>query len=165
MVPLGFDSGVFHLLLQHMLQFHHTYLLLFQNQLQSWHSFPSFWKLPRQKRHMLFSSIRARNAVAIFSKPNYCYRCRNEAGIMEIDEKMRGTSLYLILPQEEEKHISYSIKKVFLNVCQEVILVYWICVSRSNAIVGQMGVPSAYSRHRVLRTSLLLTYKEDYKIP
>ena len=48
---------VFHLLLQHMLQLHHTHLFLFQNQLQPWHSFLCFWKLPRQKRHMHFRNV------------------------------------------------------------------------------------------------------------
>lgn len=48
---------------------HITYLLLFFLQGYNW--------------------CHDRNVVTIFSAPNYCYRCGNQAAIMELDDTLK----------------------------------------------------------------------------
>jgi len=44
-----------------------------------------------------------KNVVTIFSAPNYCYRCGNQAAIMEIDEHLEYTFLQFDPAPREEK--------------------------------------------------------------
>jgi len=44
-----------------------------------------------------------RNLVTIFSAPNYCYRCGNQAAIMEIDEHLKYTFLQFDPPPQQKE--------------------------------------------------------------
>lgn len=53
--------------------------------------------------------------VTIFSAPNYCYRCGNQAAIMEVDEKMNHTFLqYDPSPRTGEPSVSRKTPDYFL---------------------------------------------------
>jgi len=43
-----------------------------------------------------------RNVVTIFSAPNYCYRCGNQAAVMEIDEHLKYTFLQFDPPPSQK---------------------------------------------------------------
>eukprot|EP01117_Protostelium_nocturnum_P001685 TRINITY_DN1206_c1_g3_i1.p1 TRINITY_DN1206_c1_g3~~TRINITY_DN1206_c1_g3_i1.p1 ORF type:complete len:317 (-),score=93.40 TRINITY_DN1206_c1_g3_i1:107-1057(-) len=56
-----------------------------------------------------------RNVVTIFSAPNYCYRCANQAAFMEIDEHMNRTFLQFDpAPRRGEPHVTRKTPDYFL---------------------------------------------------
>lgn len=56
-----------------------------------------------------------RNVVTVFSAPNYCYRCGNQAGILEVDEKMHYTFIQFDpAPRRGEPHIAQRMPDYFL---------------------------------------------------
>jgi serine/threonine-protein phosphatase 2A catalytic subunit len=55
------------------------------------------------------------NVITVFSAPNYCYRCGNEAGIMEVDENMRKNFLtFDPAPRRGETHVTKRTPDYFL---------------------------------------------------
>mmetsp|Transcript_11162 Transcript_11162/g.13513 ORF Transcript_11162/g.13513 Transcript_11162/m.13513 type:complete len:311 (-) Transcript_11162:274-1206(-) len=54
-----------------------------------------------------FNWCHDRNVVTIFSAPNYCYRCGNQAAILEVDEDLKYTFLqFEPAPRRGEPHVS-----------------------------------------------------------
>lgn len=55
------------------------------------------------------------NVVTIFSAPNYCYRCGNQAAIMEVDENLQYTFLQFDpAPRRGEPHVTRKTPDYFL---------------------------------------------------
>lgn len=62
-----------------------------------------------------YSWVHEKNVVTIFSAPNYCYRCGNQAAIMEIDEHLEYTFLQFDpAPRRGEAHVSRRTPDYFL---------------------------------------------------
>lgn len=56
-----------------------------------------------------------KNVVTIFSAPNYCYRCGNQAAIMEVDENLKYTFLqFEYAPRRGEAHVTRRTPDYFL---------------------------------------------------
>jgi len=56
-----------------------------------------------------------KNVCTIFSAPNYCYRCGNQAAIMEVDENLNMTYLQFDpAPRRGEAHITKRTPDYFL---------------------------------------------------
>ncbi|KAI9223011.1 serine/threonine-protein phosphatase PP2A catalytic subunit [Blastocladiella britannica] len=62
-----------------------------------------------------FNWAHERNVVTIFSAPNYCYRCGNQAAIMEVDEHMKTQFLQFdSAPRKGEPHVTRRTPDYFL---------------------------------------------------
>jgi serine/threonine-protein phosphatase 2A catalytic subunit len=62
-----------------------------------------------------YSWAHEKNVVTIFSAPNYCYRCGNQAAIMEVDEALRFNFLqFEYAPRRGELHVTRRTPDYFL---------------------------------------------------
>ena len=56
-----------------------------------------------------------KNVVTIFSAPNYCYRCGNEAGMMEVVEQLEYSFIvFEPAPRRGEPHVTKKTPDYFL---------------------------------------------------
>mmetsp|Transcript_19566 Transcript_19566/g.20357 ORF Transcript_19566/g.20357 Transcript_19566/m.20357 type:complete len:135 (+) Transcript_19566:55-459(+) len=56
-----------------------------------------------------------KNVCTIFSAPNYCYRCGNQAGILELDETLNYTiQQYEAAPKRGDEEFSRRVPDYFL---------------------------------------------------
>jgi len=62
-----------------------------------------------------YSETQNKNVVTVFSAPNYCYRCGNQAAIMEVDEHLRINYLqFEQAPQQKEEGSQKRVPDYFL---------------------------------------------------
>jgi serine/threonine-protein phosphatase 2A catalytic subunit len=56
-----------------------------------------------------------KNVVTIFSAPNYCYRCGNQAALMELDDSLKYSFLQFDpAPRRGEPHVTRKTPDYFL---------------------------------------------------
>ena len=64
-----------------------------------------------------------RNVVTIFSAPNYCYRCGNQAAIMELDDALKYSFLQFDpAPRRGEPHVTRRTPDYFLQISNHLCL-------------------------------------------
>ena len=62
-----------------------------------------------------FTWCHDRNAVTIFSAPNYCYRCGNQAAILEVNEHLKYNFIQFDpAPRRGEPHVTRRTPEYFL---------------------------------------------------
>lgn len=62
-----------------------------------------------------YSTAHNGNVVTVFSAPNYCYRCGNQAAIMEVDEHLRINYLqFEQAPSQKEEIAQKRVPDYFL---------------------------------------------------
>ena len=74
---------------------------------------PSFNSLLLAYQMMIKNFFSSKRQIVFQVTLNYWFECENEAGIMNVAEKIKLISKHLILFQEEEKHIYKENSRLF----------------------------------------------------
>ncbi|MXQ84198.1 hypothetical protein E5288_WYG014301 [Bos mutus] len=102
-----------------------------------------------------------RNVVTIFSAPNYCYRCGNQAAIMELDDTLKYSFLQFDpAPRRGEPHVTRRTPDYFLsltcnNSCVEP-------VSLEMDVDGQLKIEPVIRTDKYLREMNNHCFKPSY---
>ena len=100
-----------------------------------------------------FNWSQERNVVTIFSAPNYCYRCGNQAAIMEIDENLKYTFLQFDpAPRTGEPLVSRRVPDVRMLLPADLAVLFVIYLERGRRRTHTGAPPTG------LDSAILLCY-------
>ena len=110
-----------------------------------------------------FNWSQERNVVTIFSAPNYCYRCGNQAAIMEIDENLKYTFLQFDpAPRTGEPLVSRRVPDVRMLLPADLAVLFVIYLERGRRRTHTGAPPTGLDSAILLCYVMLCAHRLDH---